>query len=146
MLHSYNAFSELHFVTYLIYKTCGTYFISYRSQNINIPRSFHSLLFANGVIYCDVHAVVLFRGSKGRYLVTTRHGTIDVSLESVPRSVFSTVCPQAIYLGQWGSKVESSEELCIASDAIRVDCSSGCRVELRVRQSSEKSQGSELGV
>jgi hypothetical protein len=31
------------------------------------------------------HAVVLFGGSKGRYLVTTRHGTMDVSLESVPR-------------------------------------------------------------
>jgi hypothetical protein len=36
-------------------------------------------------LYCDVHAVVLFRGSKGRYIVTTRHGTVDVSLESVPR-------------------------------------------------------------
>jgi hypothetical protein len=32
-----------------------------------------------------VHAVVLFRGNRGSYLVTTIHGTMDVSLESVPR-------------------------------------------------------------
>jgi hypothetical protein len=37
------------------------------------------------LIYCDVHAVVLFCGTKGRYLVMTRHRTMDVSLESVPR-------------------------------------------------------------
>jgi hypothetical protein len=32
-----------------------------------------------------MHAVVLFRGNKGGYLVMTIHGTMDVSLESVPR-------------------------------------------------------------
>jgi hypothetical protein len=36
-------------------------------------------------IYCDVHAVVLFRGNKGGYLVTTIHRTMDVSLKFVPR-------------------------------------------------------------
>jgi hypothetical protein len=45
-----------------------------------------SVTFMSGIQYCDVHAVVLFRGSKGRYLVTTRHRTMDVSLESVPRT------------------------------------------------------------
>jgi hypothetical protein len=34
------------------------------------------------ILYCDVHAVGL---RSRRYLVTTRHGTMDVSLRSVPR-------------------------------------------------------------
>jgi hypothetical protein len=41
-----------------------------------------------GEEYCDVHAAVLFRGSKERYLVTARQSLMDVSLESVPRKCF----------------------------------------------------------
>jgi hypothetical protein len=44
-------------------------------------------------IYCDVHAVGL---RSRRYLVTTKHGTMDVSLESVPRKCLLYVRSQAI--------------------------------------------------
>jgi hypothetical protein len=70
-----------------------------------------------------VHTVVLFRGRKGSYLVTTRHGTMDVSLEKVSslRSV------PRLYNEDHESSVRSSE-LVMARDAIRVGCSSGCKV------------------
>jgi hypothetical protein len=50
------------------------------------------------LIYCDVHAVVLFRGNKGGYLVTTNGCFLGISsekvssLRSVPRLYISDNC------------------------------------------------------
>jgi hypothetical protein len=58
---------------------------------------------------CDVHAMVLFRGSKGGYLVMTIHETMDVSLESISRNCL-LYGPVPGYISrtmtwQWGSYV-----------------------------------------
>jgi hypothetical protein len=80
-----------------------------------------------------VHAVVLFRGSKGRYLVTTRHGTMDFfgvrsekvsSLRSAPRLYISENEAGAV-----AAELQSSaEELMMASDAMSCELEKSCQL------------------